>query len=801
MARENEKEGGKEEDFLEELLRATEASGEKAEPSKPGEEAEGAEESGPEHPEKKEEPGAEREEKAGEKAEDKGTERKAEARKEEEKAKLPPKPGFRKKTVKPKPSPKPGERGKGRPLLRPQGKMEKGVEKKKKEQAGKPKFHTYYKLCLLTLGFFTFLAVFVLVEFFLVLFNISLGAPGALVSLAPSVGGASLPLLFVGIILTMIDLGLHFWDSKRNLMLSFIPSCIMLGGLALTFTLGDGGDSADGALQYYLLFALLLLIVVVDAICIMDYPKPLERHGRTGLEPFIKTKEETKETMEALEEEVRLRTEALEDIRQQLDVKTQEFAEEEERLHQKETELKDAKSQLGLKEQELAEESERLKLKEEELSKITTDIEQAKEDWLAEEEEKLKLKEEELMKLRNDFEIKEKLFEESREKLVFKEQEIVTLRTELEKEIRARLEEEEKIRIMKATGVTLQKGRTRRLLYPFIAIVGQEMMKKALILNAIDPEIGGVLIQGQKGTAKSISVRGLAEILPGIAVVEGCRFNCDPEDKENLCPECEQRQAEGRFNVVKRPIKVIDLPLNTTEDRLLGSIDIERILREGTKAFEPGILAEAHRGILYVDEINLLDDYVVDTLLDAAAMGIALVEREGISVSYPAKFIIVGSMNPEEGELRPQLLDRLALLVSVKGITDIASRIEIVRRRERFTSNPEEFRKKFNVEQNDLRARIVKARETLPFITITPQLLEMIARLSMDFKVDGHRADIIIERAARANVAFDGRREVTVDDIIVAAEMALPHRMRRTVAEELTADVLKKSLQKQSGGG
>ncbi|MDI6708394.1 MAG: DUF835 domain-containing protein [Candidatus Thermoplasmatota archaeon] len=327
--------------------------------------------------------------------------------------------------------------------------------------------------------------------------------------------------------------------------------------------------------------------------------------------------------------------------------------------------------------------------------------------------------------------------------------------------------------------------KTKRVLFPFTAIVGQETMKRALLLNAINPQIGGVLIQGERGTAKSIAVRGLAELLPEIEVVKGCRFSCDPNVPEALCWECKERIGKGeKLEVEKRKVKVVDLPLNATEDRVVGSLDVEKVLKEGLKAFEEGLMAEANRGILYIDEINLLDDYLVDILLDAAAMGVCSVEREGISVSYPAKFILVGSMNPEEGKLRPQLLDRLALSVEVKGVPDTEARVEIIRRQKEFTKSAEKFRSAFEKSQNELKERIRKAQELLPQVKTSEKLLEGISRLCVEFKVDGHRPDIMIQRAAETNAAFEGRTEVTKEDIIKATEMVFPHRMRKGPFEE-----------------
>ena len=308
-------------------------------------------------------------------------------------------------------------------------------------------------------------------------------------------------------------------------------------------------------------------------------------------------------------------------------------------------------------------------------------------------------------------------------------------------------------------------------------------MKRALTLNAVYSEIGGVLIRGQKGTGKSVSVRGLAEVLPDIEVT-GCKFNCDPVDPEKFCTECKATHDAGKLETFKRPVQVVDLPLNITEDRLVGSIDIERILAAGEKSFEPGILAEAHRGILYVDEINLLDDYIVDILLDAASSGVVTIEREGMSISHPSRFIIVGSMNPEEGELRPQILDRLALQCDVVGIKDVEQRIQIVKRREAFTADPVAFREQYESNRRELREKIDTAMELVPNVTTPPRIYTLIAQICLDFDVDGHRADIIIERAARANAAFEGRLETTAEDVVSASAMALPHRMRRRPSED-----------------
>ncbi len=335
------------------------------------------------------------------------------------------------------------------------------------------------------------------------------------------------------------------------------------------------------------------------------------------------------------------------------------------------------------------------------------------------------------------------------------------------------------------SGAKNKHRKASRILFPFAAIVNQERMKRALVLNAINPKIGGVLIEGQRGTAKSVAVRGLAEILPPIEVVKDCRFSCDPREPEGWCWECQDRfEGTTEIPIETRPIRVIDLPLNATEDRVVGTLDIEKILSEGVKAFEEGILAEVNRGILYVDEINLLDDYIVDVLLDAAAMGIVTVEREEISLTYPSKFIIIGSMNPEEGALRPQLLDRMALNIKVEGIPDAGERIEIIRRNEEFEKDPHAFRESFRPKMEEFREKVIGAMDNLDAVVISEELDTVIARLSVDFEVDGHRADLIMKKTARTNAAWQGRSEVTKEDIMLAAEMTLPHRMRKGPLEQ-----------------
>lgn len=349
--------------------------------------------------------------------------------------------------------------------------------------------------------------------------------------------------------------------------------------------------------------------------------------------------------------------------------------------------------------------------------------------------------------------------------------------------------EQERKEKREGTKAKLAAGRTKRAsaLFPFSAVLGQEKMKLALLVNVVDPLVGGVLISGQKGTAKSVTVRGLTEITPDIRTIDECRFSCDPTKPNEWCWECAEKYAGRTIESVPtktRPLRVIDLPLNATEDRVVGTLDVSRMLTEGEVAFDHGVLAEANRGILYVDEINLLDDYVVDVLLDSAAMGSVTVEREGISVRYPARFVMVGTMNPEEGSLRPQLLDRIALQVTISGIEDVNTRMEIVRRRQDFERDPSEFRARFEPMQQAVRDKIGKSRDLLPHVEVPPKLFMAIPKVTTAFGVDGHRADIMIERGSRALAALEGRTTVTSDDVGRIAEMALPHRMRRKPFEQ-----------------
>ncbi len=322
------------------------------------------------------------------------------------------------------------------------------------------------------------------------------------------------------------------------------------------------------------------------------------------------------------------------------------------------------------------------------------------------------------------------------------------------------------------------------MMFPFTAIVGQEEMKTGLILNVIDPSIGGLLIMGEKGTAKSTAVRALAELLPNMDVVGGCPFNCDPDG--TLCSGCaDQMKEAGRLQSEKKKMRVVELPLGITEDRLVGTLDIERALQKGEKRFEPGILADANRNFLYVDEVNLLEDHIVDLLLDSAAMGINTVEREGVSFMHPASFILVGTMNPEEGELRPQLLDRFGLCVNVISISDKAARMEILRRKADFDSEPRLFSEAWIEEQRTLVGRIAMAKAQLGRIRISDEVLERIVGITAALNLDGHRADIVMMKAARALAAFRGRGAMEQPDIADAAQLSLLHRMKRLPFEEV----------------
>ncbi|MEU5770844.1 putative cobaltochelatase [Streptomyces asoensis] len=333
--------------------------------------------------------------------------------------------------------------------------------------------------------------------------------------------------------------------------------------------------------------------------------------------------------------------------------------------------------------------------------------------------------------------------------------------------------------------------------FPFTAVVGQDDLRLALLLNAVSPAVGGVLVRGEKGTAKSTAVRALSALMPALDVVTGCRFSCDPGTPDPACPD--GPHEPGAFET--RPARMVELPVGASEDRLVGALDIERALAEGVKAFEPGLLADAHRGILYVDEVNLLHDHLVDLLLDAAAMGASYVEREGVSVRHAARFLLVGTMNPEEGELRPQLLDRFGLTVEVAASREPDQRVEVVRRRLAHDDDPDAFAARWADEEGAVRRRIVAARELLPSVRLGDGALRQIAATCAAFEVDGMRADIVMARTAVALAAWAGRTDVLAEDVRQAALLALPHRRRRNPfdAPGLDEDKLDETLE-QFGG-
>jgi Mg-chelatase subunit ChlI len=350
--------------------------------------------------------------------------------------------------------------------------------------------------------------------------------------------------------------------------------------------------------------------------------------------------------------------------------------------------------------------------------------------------------------------------------------------------------------------VIIHAGVSMPPIYPFTAIVGQERMKRALILNAVDTRIGGVLIRGERGTAKSTAARALAALLPRVKVVQDCRFGCDPEKPTTWCTECRERAASGKkVPSTERPIPFVNLPVSATEDRVVGTLDIEQAIQKGERHFEAGVLASANRGLLYIDEVNLLDDHVVDLLLDSAAMGMNIVEREGISFSHPARFILVGTMNPEEGELRPQLLDRFALAVDIIGIREARDRVLIMERNLAFEKDPEAFRNQWLPHEEKLSRMIDNARPLVDKVTHTRRDLLSIAALTASLNVDGHRADLVILKAARAHAAFEGRTAINDHDIALAAELALPHRIRRTPFQqsEMTTEQLQERIEQLQG--
>lgn len=335
-------------------------------------------------------------------------------------------------------------------------------------------------------------------------------------------------------------------------------------------------------------------------------------------------------------------------------------------------------------------------------------------------------------------------------------------------------------------------------IYPFSAIVGQDLMKKALLLNAINPRIGGVLIRGEKGTAKSTAARALAHLLPVREEVEGCIFGCDPADIGNLCSDCQGRALNLRKKWAR--MRVIELPISATEDMVVGSLDIEHALKKGERKFESGVLAKAHRNILYVDEVNLLNDHIVDVLLDAAAMGVNIVEREGVSYEHPASFILIGTMNPEEGDLRPQLLDRFGLCVDIEGIKNTDTRVEVIQRRRSYENQPENFIARWKDKEQEIRDRIITAQGLLQAVTISDKMTHMIAKICIDMAVEGHRADIIMMKAAKTIAAYNARTEVSEDDVREAAELVLSHRKRSQPLsdQQMHKEKIEESIQKSS---
>ena len=328
--------------------------------------------------------------------------------------------------------------------------------------------------------------------------------------------------------------------------------------------------------------------------------------------------------------------------------------------------------------------------------------------------------------------------------------------------------------------------------YPFAALVGQDDMKQALLIAAIDPLIGGVLVFGDRGTGKSTAVRSLAALLPPMQAVKSCPYQCDPKDRATICPHCKRLRKPQAVTV---PVPVVDLPLGATEDRVLGALDLQKALREGVKAFEPGLLAKAHRGFLYVDEVNLLEDHLVDLLLDVAASGENLIEREGLSLRHPARFVLVGSGNPEEGELRPQLLDRFGLSVDVRTPKDLETRLEVLKRRDAFDQDPSAFCDHYESQQQALKALIVSARASLASVALPDEVMRYIAQLCMKLGTDGLRGELGLMRAARVLTAMRAQSVTSIQEVIDVAPSVLSHRLRRDPLEEsASASVIARAL-------
>ncbi len=341
------------------------------------------------------------------------------------------------------------------------------------------------------------------------------------------------------------------------------------------------------------------------------------------------------------------------------------------------------------------------------------------------------------------------------------------------------------------------------VIYPFAAIVGQDLMKKALLVNAVDPAVGGVLIKGDKGTGKSTAVRALADLLGEIRVVQGCPFQCHPENKRLMCKTCQERlERDGKLPWSEKKMEIVDMPLSATEDMVIGSINIKKALKEGSKALEPGLLARANRNVLYIDEVNLLDDYLVNILLDAAAMGVNVVEREGISLYHPARFILIGTMNPEEGELRPQIMDRFGLSVEITALSSAEERLQVLENRRLFDQDPYAFEQKYRCGQDSIREAVFRARENLPCTGLSREMLLKIVELTSSLGIKTHRADIVMEKTSRVLAALEGRHQVLEKDIKEAAFLALTHRMRQDPlqrGERLTRERIEELLPPEQG--
>ena len=334
------------------------------------------------------------------------------------------------------------------------------------------------------------------------------------------------------------------------------------------------------------------------------------------------------------------------------------------------------------------------------------------------------------------------------------------------------------------------------LTFPFAAIVGQDEMTLAIQVVAVDPSIGGVLVMGDRGTGKSTAVRALADLLPPIQVVKGCPYRCDPAQPAQACSVCQSQSGKSKLSVERQPVSVVDLPLGATEDRVVGALDLEKALSQGVKQFAPGLLAQAHRGFLYIDEVNLLDDHLVDLLIDVAASGENLVEREGLSVRHPARFVLVGSGNPEEGDLRPQLLDRFGLSVHVRTPQDLALRVEIIKRRDSFEKDPADFKTLWHKDNQKLQKRILKARDKLAQVTVSDDMLMLCARLCQQLGTDGLRAELTLLRATRAFAALEGHLSVQAKHLQSMAPLALRHRLRRNPLDDTDASTrVQRSLQ------